>query len=338
MPSSKIDQRPEERLEEVYEHHLAAGAQRVTSFYRPGRGYYPPEEAGPEKDQFAIAIATTDGDVYAVGDHDLPFALQSISKVFTYCVALEDHGREYLLERIGVEPSGDVFYSIVLDERSRRPYNPMVNSGALATTTLVRGDSQAERLSRLLQRFRMYAGNDSLDVDPETFELEVRTADRNRATAYLMRAQGMLDADVEETLALYSWQVSVTVTCRDLAVMGATLANGGRNPLTGARALPEGRVRDILSVMFTCGMYDYAGEWAYEVGLPAKSGVSGGILCVVPGKAGVGVFSPGLDRYGNSVRGIAVCKELSSRLGLHVFATEAEDAMLGTAEPTDEDG
>jgi glutaminase len=335
MASGEIGQQLEGRLEELYRHHLAADAERVTSFYRPGHGYYPADAAGPERDQFAIVVATTDGEVHTAGDHDLRFALQSISKVFAYCVALEDHGREHLLERVGVEPSGDVFYSIALDERSNRPHNPMVNAGALATTTLVHGDGEAEKLSRLLQRFRVYAGNDGLDVDADTFEQEVRTADRNRATAYLMRAQGMLDADVEETLALYSRQCSVMVTCRDLAVMGATLANGGRNPLTGVRALPQARVRDILSVMFTCGMYDYAGEWAYEVGLPAKSGVSGGILCVVPGKAGVGVFSPGLDRYGNSVRGIAVCKELSSRLGLHVFATEAEDAMLGPADPVD---
>lgn len=325
------------RVEELYRHHLAADAEGVANFYRPGRGYYPPEEAGPEKDQFAIAVATTEGEVHAVGDHDLPFAMQSISKVFAYCVALEDHGRDYLLQRVGVEPSGDAFNSIVLDERSRRPYNPMVNAGALVTTRLVRGDDDVEKLSRMLARFRVYAGNDGLDVDVGTFEHEVRTADRNRATAYLMRAQGMLDGDVEETLTLYSRQVSVMVTCRDLSVMGATLANGGRNPLSGARALPQGRVRDILSVMFTCGMYDYAGEWAYEVGLPAKSGVSGGIVCVIPGKAGIGVFSPGLDRFGNSVRGIAVCKELSSRLGLHVFATEAEDAMLGRAQPADPD-
>ena len=334
MPSRDVGERLDQRLEEVYRHHLARDGGRVASYYRPGRGYYPPEEAGPEKDQFAIAVATTDGEVHAAGDHGLRFALQSVSKVFAYCVALEDHGREQLLERVGVEPSGDAFSSIVLDERSHRPHNPMVNAGALVTTRLVRGDGEADQLARLLHRFRAYAGNDGLDVDAATFEQEIRTADRNRATAYLMRAEGMLSGDVEATLALYARQCSVMVTCRDLAAMGATLANGGRNPLTGVRALPQSRVRDILSVLFTCGMYDYAGEWAYDVGLPAKSGVSGGILCVVPGKAGIGVFSPGLDRYGNSVRGIAVCKELSSRLGLHVFATDAEDAMLGSAEPT----
>jgi glutaminase len=303
---------------------------RVVRFYASGRGYYEPGLAGDERDRFAIAVATVDGELHLAGDSEATFALQSISKVFAYCLALEDHGRAFLLEQVGVEPSGDAFNSIVLDERRRRPHNPMVNAGALVTTYLVRGADLDEKLERLLQTFRRYAGNDSLRVDEETFENEFRTADRNRATAYLMRSQGMVAGDVEAGLALYLRQCSVHVTCRDLAMMAATLANGGVNPMRGERALPRARVRDVLSVMYTCGMYDYAGEWAYEVGLPAKSGVSGGILCVIPGKAGIGVFAPGLDRYGNSVRGVAVCKELSERLGLHIFATEAEDIMLAT--------
>ena len=143
-----------------------------------------------------------------------------------------------------------------------------------------------------------------------------------------MRSQGMIEGDVEATLRLYLQQCSVAVSCRDLAVMGATLANGGTNPVSGANCLTRERVRDVVSVMHTCGMYDFAGQWAYEVGLPAKSGVSGAILCVVPGKIGIAVFSPGLDSYGNSVRGARVCEEISDRLGLHVFATEGEDVML----------
>jgi glutaminase len=163
----------------------------------------------------------------------------------------------------------------------------------------------------------------------------VLTADGNRGVAYLMRSLGMLEGDVESVLRLYLEQCSVMVDAGDLASMAATLANGGRNPVTGRRALPRGRVRDVLSVMHTCGMYDYAGHWAFDVGVPAKSGVSGGILAVIPGKMGIGVFSPGLDVYGNSVRGVQVCTELSERLGLHVFATEDEDELLGPApEPT----
>jgi glutaminase len=153
-----------------------------------------------------------------------------------------------------------------------------------------------------------------------------------------MRSNGMLNGDVEEVLALYLRQCSVEVTCRGLAVMAATLANGCVNPITGDQALPRHRIRDVLSVMLTCGMYDFAGEWAYSVGLPAKSGVSGGILAVVPGKMGIGVFSPGLDPDGNSVRGTRLCEEISERLGLHVFASEAEDSLLGRGRPRPAEG
>jgi glutaminase len=203
----------------------------------------------------------------------------------------------------------------------------------LVTTDLVRGGDPDEQLDRILAVLRLYAANDGLEVDRATFRSEMRGADRNRATAYLMRSQEMLEGDVEAILALYLQQCSVHVTCRDLAVMAATLANGCVNPVTGVRALPRDRVRDVLSVMHTCGMYDAAGQWAYDVGVPAKSGVSGGILAVVPGKMGIGVYSPGLDAHGNSARGIRVCHEISARLGLHVFATEAEDALLGERAP-----
>lgn len=335
MPAREISQRLDRRLDELHRRHLRVDDDSIASFYQPARGYYALDRAGAERDQFAIAIATTDGKLHYAGDHRLPFALQSLSKVFTYSLALDDRGRECLLERVGVEPSGEAFNSIILDERNHRPYNPMVNAGALVTTDLVRGENALEKLGRLLAIMRLYAGNESLGVDDKTFDGEIRTADRNRATAYLMRAQGMMEGDVEATLALYLQQCSVQVTCSDLAVMAATLANGGLNPLTGERALPRRRVRDVLSVMYTCGMYDFAGEWAYEVGVPAKSGVSGGVLCVIPGKMGIGVFSPGLDPYGNSVRGVRVCEEISKRLGLHVFATDAEDAMLGDQPPSD---
>ena len=250
-------------------------------------------------------MATVDGRLYREGDHDRPFALQSISKVFAYALALADHRREDVLARVGVEPSGDAFNSIVFDERHHRPYNPMVNAGALVTTDLVRGASGERKLERLLGVMQVCAGDADLRVDERTSARELRHADRNRATAYLMRAEGMLDGDVEELLALYLHQCSVQVTCAQLAVMGATLANGAVNPFTGERALPREEVRDLLSVMYTCGMYDAAGEWAFDVGVPAKSGVSGGVLAVVPGKGGIGVFSPGLDVYGNSVRGVA---------------------------------
>jgi glutaminase len=316
----------------LYRRHLLVGEEGVASYYESGRGYYKPALAAAERDRFSICIARTRGDAYQTGDHDRPFALKSISKVFVYGLALADHGRDYVLKHVGVEPSGDAFNSIVFDEQNNRPHNPMVNAGALVTTDLVRGKDPAERFERLLDSLRSYAGNERLAIDEDTFEAEMRTADRNRATAYLMRSNGMISGDVEGILALYLRQCSVQVTCRDLAVMAATLANGGVNPMTGERALPLHHVREVLSVMHTCGMYDAAGQWAFDVGVPAKSGVSGGIMAVVPGKGGIGVFSPGLDAYGNSVRGIGVCREISERLGWHVFATEAEDALLGPIE------
>jgi glutaminase len=312
------------QLTELYGRHVGAATDGVVS-------YYPPE-AEARRETFGLSGVHVSGARISLGDCGERFPLHSISKVFTYALALEDNGRTATLSRIGVEPSGDPFNSITFDEAHHRPHNPMVNAGALVTTALVEGKDPEEKLERILAHLRVYAGNDNLEVDWDLFDREMRTADRNRATAYLMRSQGMLTGDVEAILALYLQQCSVKVTCRDLTVMAATLASGCANPITGERVLPRDRVRDVLSVMYTCGMYDAAGEWAYDVGVPAKSGVSGGILAAVPGKGGLAVYSPGLDEHGNSVRGIGVCREVSSRLGLHVFATEEEDAMW---EPAD---
>lgn len=333
MPSPDIRRRIEARLRELHARCLPEEPGAVDRFYSAGRGYYPPSEAAAEREQFAVCVATVDGELYEAGDSDVTFPLHSLSKVFAYGLALADHGREHVLERVGVEPSGDAFNSLRFDERHMRPFNPMVNAGALVTSELIAGADPGEQLARALDVQRRCAGREGLEVDAATLDAELATADRNRGTAYLMRSVGMLREDAEAVLRLYLEQCSVAVDCRDLAVMAATLADGGTNPLTGDRALPRRRVRDVLSVMHTCGMYDYAGHWAFDVGLPAKSGVSGGILMVIPGKMGVGVFSPGLDVYGNSVRGVDVCKELSDRLGLHVFATEAEDAVLTSAPP-----
>jgi glutaminase len=333
MPTSGTSAEVKGRLEEMHRRLLTAGNEDVDRYYESGRGYYGPELAGEERDRFAICISALDGSLYRAGDHGLAFPLQSISKVFAYALALEDHGRDVVLERVGVEPSGDAFNSITFDERNRRPHNPMVNAGALVTSDLVRGENPAEKLERILELVRRFAGNDGIAVDENVFASELATADRNRATAYLMRSDGMLSGDVEEILALYLRQCAITITCADLAVMAATLANGCENPLTGAQVLSRHVTRDVLSVMHTCGMYDFAGEWAYQVGVPAKSGVSGGIIAAIPQKMGIGVFSPGLDRFGNSVRGVTVCQEVSERLGLHVFATAGEDVIFGATAP-----
>ncbi|BAY60008.1 putative glutaminase [Calothrix brevissima NIES-22] len=285
---------------------------------------YIPELAKVNPDLFSICIVTVDGQIYEVGDFEHLFTIQSISKVFAHGLALEDHGRDYVLTRVGVEPTGDAFNAIILDDQSNRPLNPMVNAGAIATTSLIKGAGATERLNRMLDMFKRYIGHDVF-VDISVFTSERSTGHRNRAMAHLMLNFGMIDQNIEESLDLYFQQCAVMVNCRDLAVMAATLANKGINPITQEQAVKKTYIKDILSVMYTCGMYNFAGEWAYKVGIPAKSGVCGGIMAVVPQKMGIAVFSPPLDRRGNSVRGVKVCEELSQRLGLHLFECSEKD-------------
>jgi len=292
---------------------------------------YIPELAKANPDSFAISLVTPDGQVYQAGDHGRKFTIQSISKPFVYGIALEDFGRDEVLRRVGVEPTGDAFNSIILDEKSKRPFNPMVNAGAIATCSLIKGDSPADRLNRLMQIFSTYVGHE-VGADMSVFLSERSTGHRNRAIAHLMLNFRMIGSHAEEILDLYFQQCSYLVTSTDLACMAATLANGGVNPLTGQRALASCYVRDLLSVMFTCGLYDFSGEWAYRVGLPAKSGVGGGMLAVAPGRLGIGIYSPLLDERGTSLRAIQVCQELSSRLGLHLFESVGKEGPLCESE------
>jgi glutaminase len=287
---------------------------------------YIPELARANPRWFGICVATVDGRVFAVGDSEQPFTIQSVSKPFMYGLALEDNGREGMLARVGVEPTGDAFNAIILDEATNRPYNPMVNAGAIAVAGHIKGGDPTERLNRVLAMFERYAARPVL-MDAAVFTSERTTGHRNRAMAHLMRNFNMIGERIDETLDLYFQQCSLLVTCRDLALMGATLANGGVNPVSGARAIDRQYVGDVLSVMYTCGMYDYSGEWAYRVGLPAKSGVGGGIVAVVPGRLGIGVFSPALDPRGNSVRGVKACQALADHYGLHIFARRDGDPL-----------
>lgn len=287
---------------------------------------YIPELTLADPDWFGITAITTDGQVFEVGKCEQTFTIQSISKAFVYGLALEEHGREYVSSKVSVEPTGEAFNSIVLDERTNRPYNPMVNAGAIATTDLIRGNNSTDRLKKILEMFQRYTGREH-DINLPIFLSEKATGHRNRAMAYLMLNFDMITKKIDETLDLYFQQCSILVNSRDLAMIAATLANGGVNPITKERALDEQYVQDVISVMLTCGMYDYSGEWAYRVGLPAKSGVGGGILALAPGKLGVGTFSPRLDEKGNSVRGIKVCEDISRDFGLHIFnaATPEKD-------------
>jgi glutaminase len=282
---------------------------------------YIPELTRANPAHFGIALATADGQVYEVGDSQALFTIQSISKPLVYGLALEDNGADEVLRRVGVEPTGEAFNSIVMDEVNNRPFNPMVNAGAIATTSLIKGNGVEDRFARILDMFGRYAGR-KLTVDQSVFESERATGHRNRAIAYLQLNSGMIAEPVMEHLDLYFRQCSILVSARDLAMMAATLANSGVNPVTGERAIAAEHVKTVLSVMASCGMYDYSGEWVYRVGLPAKSGVGGGIIAVLPGQFGFGTFSPLLDAHGNSTRGIDVCKDLSQRFQLHVYDTQ----------------
>lgn len=288
---------------------------------------YIPELALAKPEWFGICVVTQDGQVFEVGDCAQLFTIQSISKAFVFGLALEDHGREYVNSKVSVEPTGEAFNSIVLDEVTNRPYNPMVNAGAIATTDLIQGKSGTERLKRLLEMFQRYTGREH-DINVPVFLSEKATGYRNRAMAYLMLNFGMVSNNIDETLDLYFQQCSILVNAKDLSMMAATLANGGVNPVTKERAIDERYVQDVISVMLTCGMYDASGEWSYRVGLPAKSGVGGGITAIAPGKLGIGTFSPLLDAKGNSVRGLKVCEDLSKEFGLHLFNVTTPERKL----------
>ena len=279
---------------------------------------YIPELGKANPADFAICVATVDGRVFSTGDWSQEFTIQSVCKPFAYQMALEHFGRERTLSHVGVEPSGDAFNSIELNPRTMRPYNPMVNAGAIAIASLIKGENLAAGVSSFVQRMQLAAGR-KLSIDRAVFASESATGNRNRAMAYLMLNFGVIDEDVNHTLHQYFSQCSLLVNCRDLAIMAATLANLGINPVTRDTVFDFQYIRDVLAVMFTCGLYDHAGEWAYHVGLPAKSGVGGGVLAVVNRQLGIAVYSPRLDEKGNSVRGILACRELASRLGLHAF-------------------
>lgn len=292
---------------------------------------YIPELKKADPSWFSISVVTVDGQVFQVGNVDQLFTIQSISKVFVYGQALEEQGRTELLKRVGVEPTGDPFNSIIqLDESSKRPANPMINAGAIATTSLIKGGDPTARLNRVLDMFSRYVGH-PMFIDVSVFMSERTTGHRNRAMAHLMLNFGMIEDHLDEALDLYFQQCSVLVNTHDLAVMAATLANKGVTPITKTQAIQPCYIRDILSVMYTCGMYNFAGEWAYRVGIPAKSGVSGGIMAVVPGQAGIAVFSPLLDPHGNSVRGVRVFEELTQEYGFHMFDLALGKCQLSQA-------
>jgi glutaminase len=284
---------------------------------------YIPELGKADPAHFGISLATLDGHVYEVGDTQIAFTIQSMSKPFVFALALDTLGAARVESVIGVEPSGDPFNSIRLNA-DNHPFNAMVNAGAIACTGLIyeaKGDDAFEYIRQALGRF---AGRE-LDIDDAVYASESATGDRNRAIGYLLRTNAVIKDNVTSVLEAYFRQCSVLVTARDIAVMAATLANRGVNPVTGEQVVTPYAISRTLSVMTSSGMYDYAGEWIYRVGIPAKSGVGGGILAALPARLGLGSYSPKLDKHGNSVRGIKVCEALSSHYNLHML-NRSDDA------------
>jgi glutaminase len=297
---------------------LAHLHQRLLSVDEGEVASYIPALADADPVAFGLSMVTVEGRRYSAGHATDPFTIQSVSKPFVYALALADSGLSTVLSRVGTEPTGDAFNAVTLESGTGRPMNPMVNAGAIEVACLVAGDTVEQKRDRVVAGLSAFAGRD-LEVDEVVLASEAETGDRNRALAYLMRGAGSLSLPVQHALDVYFAQCSVLVTADDLAVMAATLAAGGVNPVTGRRAVPPEVVGPVLSVMSTCGMYDASGTWLVRVGLPAKSGVSGGVLAVLPGQFGLGTWSPRLDRQGNSVRGVRACEHLSTDLGLHLF-------------------
>lgn len=275
-----------------------------------------PRGAAIDPADFGICLATVDGHVYQVGVTDKEFSLQSLSKPLTYGLALTDLGAEQVDKKVDVEPSGESFTEISLAPGSGRPANAMINAGAIAVASLIKGSGGRSAIDRIVDLYSQFAGR-PLTSSASVFAVERRNSDHNHALAYLLSSFGIIETSPTVALETYLRQCSVQVTCHDLAIMAATLANAGTNPVTGKEVLGVDVVERVLSVMMTSGMYDNAGDWASSVGMPAKSGVGGGTLAVLPGQAGLAVFSPPLDEHGTSVRGEATCRRLSADTEMH---------------------
>ncbi|MDN4595315.1 glutaminase A [Polycladomyces subterraneus] len=274
------------------------------------------------QDPSLLGIATVTPNQKVMYGGDAPtvsFTLQSISKVISLVLALMDHGEETVFSQVGMEPTGDPFNSLYKLEMMSppKPLNPMINAGAMVVSSLVKGSGVEDRVGRLLDLVRAMADNPEIEVDEEVFRSEYETAHRNRSIAYFLKEYDQID-DVEETLQVYVRQCAIRVTCEDLARIGLSLAQYGRS-VTGEQIIPQSIARLVKTFMVTCGMYNASGEFAIRVGIPAKSGVSGGILASVPGKMGIGIFSPALDDKGNSRAGVRLLQSLSQAWQLSIF-------------------
>lgn len=274
--------------------------------------------SGAREDHVGVALCGIDGEILGAGNgREHAFPVQSISKAFAYGAAIDLHGMEHVDSVVDEEPTGEEFNALSLDPHTKKPKNPLVNIGAIRTHAML-GAEQSERTQRLRAVLDAAAGH-PLELHRETFEEELGTADRNLALAYMLRAAGSMEEDAAEVVGGYVEGCAVLTTVTDLAVMAATLASGGTNPLTGERVFSRVAARQVLSVMMTCGMYDNAGDWVSDVGLPAKSGVGGGIIAALPSRFGVASYAPQLDLHGNSVRGTLFFERFSADFALHLL-------------------
>ena len=305
----------EHSLEEILDEAVENGRE-MTKLGRTAA--YIPELGRVDKDYLGVCVCTEDGRYYASGDADVRFTIQSISKVISLAVALEKCGFEKTFDRVGMEPSGGSFDSLVrLDLASDHPSNPMINSGAIAIASHLSCEVSFERMLAFTRRLCM---DDEITLNEKVYRSEMGHISRNKAIAYLLESKGILENNVEESLDFYVRMCSLGVTARSLAGFGLILASDGMDPLTKERLLHSKVVQTVKAIMLTCGMYDGSGRFAVEVGVPSKSGVGGGILSVVDKRMGIGIFGPSLDDKGNSIAGQHVLRELSARLRLHMFA------------------
>ncbi|WP_417492118.1 glutaminase A [Maricaulis sp.] len=302
------------RIANIYAHTEAAAGGAVAS--------YIPELAKQDPNAFGLAVCSIDGQRMAMGQADTPFCLQSVVKPLNYALALALNGERYVHHHVGREPSGQGFNELALN-RDNRPHNPMINSGAIMCSAMIRpGHPVDERFEMLMRFWNSAAGGQVGSFDEAVYRSEQATAERNFALTRLMDSHGVFPegSQPERALDLYFRSCAISLDCRALSVVAATLANGGVCPLTGHRIAEPAVIRNTLSLMLTCGMYDFSGEFAFVVGLPAKSGVSGGLMLVVPGVCGIGLWSPPLDRLGNTVRGLEFSRRLVEAFPFHIFA------------------
>jgi glutaminase len=282
---------------------------------------YIPELSKADSRQLGVVVVNMNGESWCSGDCHNTFTMQSISKVAALMLAIMDQGEQYVFSKVGMEPTGDPFNSIIKLEtmKTAKPLNPMINAGAIAVDSLIEGVSVEDKLNRLIGFVRKLCHNDNIWFNQDVYISESTTGYRNRALANFMKDADIIEGEVEAVLELYFKQCSIEVNALDIAMMGAVLAGDGKSPVTGEILIPKGIARLVKTFMITCGMYDASGEFAVRVGLPSKSGVGGGIVAAVPGKMGIGVYGPALDSKGNSAGGTKILEYISKKLDLSIF-------------------